>query len=47
MSERADWYEGLELRRVDDYRWLIPRRGPMRVDGLIYADERLLADIGA
>ena len=25
--------------RVDDYRWRLPRTGPMRVDGLVYADE--------
>ncbi len=35
----------LELRRLDDYRWLIPRQGDMRVDGLIYADANLMEDI--
>lgn len=37
----------IELERIDDYRWLVPRRGAMRVDGLIYgnADLALSADI--
>jgi len=33
------------LQQVDSYRWRIPREGKMRVDGLIYADEALVADI--
>ena len=35
------------LEKIDDYRWRIPKsykRG-MRVDGIIYADEKLLKDI--
>ena len=35
------------LEKIDDYRWRIPQsyeRG-MRVDGLIFADEKLLADV--
>ncbi len=35
----------MELVRVDEYRWLIPRQGKMRVDGLIFADENLIRDI--
>jgi tRNA-splicing ligase RtcB len=35
----------LELVRIDAYRWLLPRHGCMRVDGLVYASERLLPDI--
>jgi tRNA-splicing ligase RtcB len=35
----------MELVRIDPYRWLIPRTGKMRVDGLIFADERLMRDI--
>jgi tRNA-splicing ligase RtcB (3'-phosphate/5'-hydroxy nucleic acid ligase) len=34
-----------ELRPLDPYRWLIPRQGKMRVEGLIYADETLLRDM--
>jgi tRNA-splicing ligase RtcB len=37
--------EPLETRRLDDYRWLIPRQGGMRVDGLVFADDTLMKDI--
>ncbi len=39
-------YEG-PLERVDDYRWRIPRgyKAGMHVDGLIYADARLIEQI--
>ncbi|MGD8494809.1 MAG: RtcB family protein [Gemmatimonadales bacterium] len=33
------------LEQLGDYRWLLPRRGKMRVDGIIYADRRLIEDI--
>jgi len=36
---------GLEIRRLDPHRWLIPRQGRMRVEGLIFADEGLMRDI--
>jgi tRNA-splicing ligase RtcB (3'-phosphate/5'-hydroxy nucleic acid ligase) len=36
---------GLELRRADPYRWIIPRQGKMRVEGLVYADDAIMADI--
>jgi tRNA-splicing ligase RtcB (3'-phosphate/5'-hydroxy nucleic acid ligase) len=39
--------DSLDVRRLDDFRWLIPRQGPMRVDGLIYADDTLMKDIRA
>ena len=35
----------MELERVDAYRWRIPRQGKMRVDGLVFADEQLMASI--
>jgi tRNA-splicing ligase RtcB len=35
----------LEVRRLDEYRWLIPRQGRMRVEGLVFADEGLMRDI--
>ncbi len=31
--------------RLDAYRWRLPRTGPMRVDGLVYADDVLFAAI--
>jgi tRNA-splicing ligase RtcB (3'-phosphate/5'-hydroxy nucleic acid ligase) len=34
-----------ELERIDDYRWRVPRSGNMRVEGLIFADDRLVRDI--
>ncbi len=35
----------MELEPIDPYRWRIPRHGNMRVDGIVYADERMMADI--
>ncbi len=35
----------IKLQRIDDYRWRIPREGRMRVEGIVYADERLVKDI--
>jgi tRNA-splicing ligase RtcB len=42
MSKTAP---GLEIRRLDQHRWLIPRQGRMRVEGLIFADAGLMRDI--
>ncbi len=35
----------MELRKVDDNTWEIPRRGAMSVPAVVYASERLLEDI--
>ena len=35
----------MDLLQLDSYRWQIPRAGKMRVDGIIYADSRLIADL--
>jgi len=35
----------MDLERLDPTRWRIPRSGGMRVDGLVFADERLMAAI--
>ncbi len=35
----------IKIQRIDDYRWRIPREGRMQVEGIVYADERLMADI--
>jgi len=35
----------ITLKKIDEYRWLIPRKNEMHVDGLIYADERMISDI--
>ncbi|MBP1660570.1 MAG: hypothetical protein H6P95_1762 [Candidatus Aminicenantes bacterium] len=35
----------MELRKIDDVTWEIPRQGDMRVPAVVYASERLLKDI--
>ena len=37
----------IELVRIDDYRYSIPKRGGMRVPGLIYASRAMAREIGA
>ena len=36
----------IKMERLDDFRWLLPRQGNMRVPGIIYASERLLRSMG-
>lgn len=33
------------LSQISDYEWHIPQKGPMRVPGIIYADESLIRDM--
>jgi tRNA-splicing ligase RtcB len=33
----------MDVERIDEYRWRIPRRGGMRVDGIVYANARMMA----
>jgi tRNA-splicing ligase RtcB len=35
----------VKLHRMDDVRWRIPREGAMRVDGIVFADDRLIEDL--
>ncbi len=35
----------LEIRQIDDCRWLIPRQGRMNADGLVFADRPLMETI--
>jgi tRNA-splicing ligase RtcB (3'-phosphate/5'-hydroxy nucleic acid ligase) len=35
----------VSLERMDGFRWRIPRHGPMRVDGIVFATERLISDL--
>lgn len=35
----------VEIQRVDDWRWRIPKKGKMRTEGLIYADDNMMKDI--
>ncbi len=34
--------EEYSLKKIDDYRWQIPKSGGMRVPGLLYADEKMI-----
>ncbi len=35
----------MKVQQIDAYRWRIPREGRMQVEGIVYADERLMTDI--
>jgi tRNA-splicing ligase RtcB len=35
----------MDIERIHDYCWRIPKHGNMRVDGIIYASKRMLEDI--
>ena len=35
----------LEVEALDAWRWLIPRQGKMRTEGLVYADARMMEDL--
>ena len=37
--------ETIKMRQLDAYRWLIPRQGKMRVDGLVFASAPLMQAI--
>ncbi|MDY6836987.1 MAG: RtcB family protein [Thermodesulfobacteriota bacterium] len=37
--------DDIRVEKIDDFRWLIPRTGRMRTEGLVYADETMLAAI--
>ncbi len=36
---------GISIRKLDDYRWLVPKTGKMKTEGLVYADEAMMAFI--
>lgn len=35
----------MNLKKIDDYRWEVPKTGAMRVPGLIYASEKMIEQI--
>ena len=35
----------MELVRLDPYRWLIPKQGKMRAEGLVYASEAFIRSL--
>ncbi|UCC73468.1 MAG: RtcB family protein [Gemmatimonadota bacterium] len=37
--------EGYRLERIDEYRWRVPRTGPMLTEGLVFADDELILHI--
>jgi tRNA-splicing ligase RtcB len=39
--------QGLAYKRLDEFRWEIPRTGGMRVPGLVFAREEMLPDIAS
>ncbi|HHT9125395.1 MAG TPA: RtcB family protein [Candidatus Brocadiia bacterium] len=41
MTEQTN----IQLQKIDEYRWKIAKEGKMRVDGIIYADERMIEEI--
>ncbi len=41
MAENAD----IKFEKLDDFRWMIPKTGRMRVPGIIYADEKMMSQI--
>ena len=34
----------IKVEKVDDWRWRIPVTGNMRVEGMIYADHKMIKD---
>ncbi len=32
----------MKLERIDEYRWRIPRKGRMLVDGIVYSNRKLM-----
>lgn len=32
----------MKLERIDEYRWRIPRKGRMLVDGIVYSNSKLM-----
>ena len=35
----------IEIQKIDDYRWRIPKTGKMKTDGVVYTNEKMLRDI--
>ncbi len=36
----------IQIEKITDYKWRIPKQGGMRVDGIVYASEKLLHNLG-
>src|SRR3990172_8058494 len=37
--------EPVRIRKLDDFRWEIPKEGPMRVPGIVYADAAMMESL--
>lgn len=35
----------MDIERIDDFRWRLPKTGGMRVDGIVYADDTMMRDL--
>jgi tRNA-splicing ligase RtcB len=35
----------IKLQKVDEYRWRLPKEGKMRTDGIVYANEAMMANL--
>ena len=35
----------VKVQKIDPWRWLIPREGSMKTDGLVYSDDKMIKDI--
>ena len=35
----------IEIKKLDDFRWLLPKKGKMRTEGLVYADEAMMTEV--
>lgn len=35
----------MDVQRIDETKWRIPRHGNMRVDGVVYASDAMMAEI--
>ena len=35
----------MQIEQIDETRWRIPKNGGMRVDGIVYADAKMIEDI--
>ena len=35
----------IKLQKIDQYRWRLPKEGKMRTEGVVYANESMMANI--
>jgi tRNA-splicing ligase RtcB len=37
--------DAIKIEKQDDWRWRIPKQGKMRVEGMVYADKKMMTAI--